>query len=51
MALRATIGATVGLDQSPLAAGVTLLALATLRGLRAIEKKLRGRDTSSPPPD
>ncbi len=45
----AAIGATVGLEQFPLAVGVTLLALATLRGLRVIEKKLRERRISPPP--
>ena len=45
----AAIGATVGLEQFPLAVGVTLLALATLRGLRAVEKKLRQRRVPPPP--
>jgi putative Mg2+ transporter-C (MgtC) family protein len=45
----AAIGATVGLEQFPLAVGVTLLALATLRGLGALEEKLRARGASPPP--
>jgi putative Mg2+ transporter-C (MgtC) family protein len=45
----AAIGATVGLEQFPLAVGVTLLALVTLRGLRAVEKKLRQRRVPPPP--
>lgn len=47
----AAIGATVGLEQFPLAVGVTLLALMTLRGLRVLEKKLRDRRASLPPRD
>ena len=45
----AAIGATVGLEQFPLAVGVTLLALVTLRGLRAVDKKLRQRRVPPPP--
>jgi putative Mg2+ transporter-C (MgtC) family protein len=49
--LVAAIGATVGLEQFPLAVGVTLLALATLRGLRVLEEKLRRRGGFRPPQD
>jgi len=47
----AAIGATVGLEQFPLAVGATLLALITLRGLRVLEKKLRDRRAALPPHD
>ncbi|HYB53967.1 MAG TPA: MgtC/SapB family protein [Thermoanaerobaculia bacterium] len=46
--LAAAIGATVGLEQFPLAVGVTLLALATLRGLRAVEGWLDRRKPGPP---
>jgi putative Mg2+ transporter-C (MgtC) family protein len=45
----AAIGATVGLEQFHLAVGVTLLALSTLRGLGALEEKLRARGSPPPP--
>jgi len=47
MLFAATIGAAASLRQYVLAAGATLLALFTLRALRRLEEKIRGRGKAS----
>jgi putative Mg2+ transporter-C (MgtC) family protein len=48
MLFAATIGATASLRQYWLAAGATVLALVTLRGLRWVEQKIRTRGSPDP---
>ncbi len=48
MLFAAAVGVAVGLREVPLAVGATLLALATLRGVKYLEVKLRRQPPSAP---